>query len=880
MIHLLLRTLARLLLWLRYRIRVVGLEAIARRGTSGVVFFPNHPGLIDPIFLMAVLNKQFRPHAMADRDQIDRPFVGWMARQAGVLPFRSVAVHGPSVRAEVEQAFARAIELLRGGENLLLYPAGHAQRTWLENLHGNSGAHTVLREAPEARVVLVRTRGLWGSGFTWAKGRPPEVGTTLKRGALALLASLVLFAPRREIVIEFVEPDDLPRHAPRDELNAYLEAFYNHDPQHNRYVPTSLWERGGARELPEPERPHMEGDAAAVPQATREIVTRHLRELTGEHAIADGAHLARDLGLDSLARTELLAWLEHEFGFPQGDADALHTVGDVLLAACGHTTSSEFMHLKPVPARWLAGDDDDSLVAVPEVSTITEAFLHQARQRPGRAIIADQTSGAKTFRDVALGVLALRPALEALEGERLGILLPASVAADVVYLATLFAGRTPVMVNWTAGPRHLVHSLDLVGVRRIVTAEALVSRLEAQGRDLGALRERFVCLEHIAASLTLGDKLAAWAQSRFNWSALERAQPPDTAVILFTSGSETLPKAVPLSHRNILENLRAAFQLVPLRRSDRLVGLLPPFHAFGLTVAVCAPLTAGLRTVYHPNPTEGAVIARLVEAYRASVLIGTPTFLGGILRASTREQLAPLRIVVAGAEACPDRVYDAFAERCPQAVVLEGYGVTECSPVAALNPLDAPRRGAIGKLLPGFERLLLHPDTAERVEPPGTGVLHLRGPCVFGGYLDYDGPSPFAEIDGRSWYRTGDLVTEDADGYLTFRGRLKRFVKLGGEMISLPAIEAVLCDRYASDDDEGPVLAIEATPGDEHPEIVLFTTRELDRAAVNHQLRDAGLSALHNIRRVVRLDEIPVLGTGKTDYRALQRRLAGEPPPP
>ena len=873
-VHFLLRTLARFVLWFRYRVRVRGIDEIASRGTSCIVFLPNHPGIIDPIILMMVLGKRFAPRAVADEDQIDRPFIRWMARQVRVLPFPSVVRHGTRVREVVERVMAEAVGVVQGGGNLLFYPAGHAQRTWLEDLRGNSGAERVLRQAPDARVVLVRTRGLWGSRFTWALGRPPEVGSTLKKGALAILASFLFFTPRREITIELAEPNDLPRAAGRDALNAYLERFYNADPQHNTYVPYTLWERGGTMALPEPEQPEMAGSVGAVPRATREIVTKHLTDLTGREQVGDDDHLARDLGLDSLARAELLAWLEDEFGFPQGDADALQTVGDVLLAACGHTVSSEFMELEPIVGKWFADAPGNPRLALGEFATITEAFLHQARRSPGKAIIADQMRGAKTYRDIVLGILVLKPAIERLEGERIGIMLPASVAADVVYLATLFAGKTPVMVNWTTGPRNLVHSLDLVGVRHILTAEALVSRLDAQGTDLGTLKDRFVRLEETARSISLGAKLTALLRSRLSWAPLANAKTPETAAILFTSGSETLPKAVPLTHRNILANLRAVFAFVPLGENDRMIGFLPPFHSFGLTVTMLCPLCAGLRTVYHPNPTEGAALARLIEAYKATMLVGTPTFLSGILRGSTTQQLASLRLAVTGAEKCPERVYDALAERCPNALVLEGYGVTECSPIVAVNDPAAPRRAAIGKILPCFDHVLIHPETGERVEPPGAGVLHVRGQCVFDGYLHYDGPSPFAELDGDTWYRTGDIVSEDADGVLTFQGRLKRFVKLGGEMLSLPAIEAVLWDHYASDGDEGPVVAIEATPDEEHPEIVLFTTLDLDRAAVNGLLRDAGLSALHNVRRVTHVDEIPVLGTGKTDYRALKGRLS------
>ncbi len=876
MLDWLIRAITRSALWLRYRVRIEGLDTVAERGTRGIVFMPNHPALIDPIILMAVLGR-FRPRAVADEDQIGRPVIRWMARQLGVWPMPSAAKQGAAAREQIERVLAEAAAALQRGENLLFYPAGHAQRTWLEDLCGNSGAERLLREAPDARVVLVRTRGIWGSSFSWAEGKPPTVRSALRKGILAILANFLLFTPRREVAIECVEPDDLPRGAGRDALNAYLEGFYNQASHHRLYVPYTLWERGGVRELPEVQRERVRGDVTRVPQTTRAIVLAHLRDMTGQQAIADEAHLARDLGLDSLARAELLAWLEEEFGVPPGDTDAVQEVSDVLLAAIGEAPSSVFHELKPIPPKWFAEPAEDRVLAASDAPTITEAFLEQAARTPGRVIIADQTRGARTYRDIVTSILALKPTVEALEGEHVGIMLPASASACVVYLATLFAGKTPVMVNWTTGQRNLIHSMDLVGVRHILTAGALVSRLAAQGIGFGPLAGRFIALEEVGRSLTIGARLSAFAGSRLNWASLRDAAVTDTAAVLFTSGSETLPKAVPLTHANILANIRSVLEVATLRESDRMVGFLPPFHSFGLTVTVVLPLTVGLRAVYHPNPTEGAVLARLIEAYKATVLLGTPTFLNGILRGAAREQLATLRLAVTGAETCPDRVYDALAAQCPEATVLEGYGITECSPVVSVNDEDDPRRGTIGKLLPCFERVLLHPETGERVEPPGRGVLHVRGPCVFDGYLHYDGPSPFVEIGGKTWYCTGDLVEEGADGVLTFCGRLKRFIKLGGEMVSLPAVEAVLADRYATDDDAGPVVAVEATPSEEHPELVLFTTLDLDRAAVNALLREAGLSPIHNIRRVVRLDALPLLGTGKTNYRALQARLRDDP---
>ncbi len=873
MLNFLLRNMVKGLLWLRYRIRVVGLEAVAAKGTGRILFLPNHPALIDPIILLTYLNTPFAARALAVEHQVDRFFIRWLARRIGVRTFPDPVRHGPAARTHVEAAVAACIDDLRAGHNLVLYPSGHLYRSRREDLRGNTALEQILRDVPTVRVVLIRTRGLWGSRFSWASGRPPSVGRTLRKGLAAIGLGGIVFVPRRRVTVELWEPADLPRDAAREDLNRYVEDWYNADAPPNTYVPYYLWEGGGTRPRPEPPRVRPDADPSAVPESTRRVAADHLRELTGAESFADGDDLARDLGLDSLARAELVGWLEGEFGLPATNADAIRTVGDVMLAAAGQLLDAEPKLLDAVPAKWFRGQVRGRRLGLPDGETIPEVFLSQARRRPGRPILADQRSGVKTYRDVVLGVLALRPALAEMPGERLGIMLPASVAASVTYLAALFAGKTPVMVNWTVGQRNIIHSLEAAGVERVITAGALVARLAAQGLDLSALAGRFVMLERLAGGLSRLHKLRAFAASRLSWSSLENVRVSPTAAILFTSGSESLPKAVPLTHANILTNLREVLHVVRVYADDSLVCLLPPFHSFGLTANVVAPLCGGVRGVYQPDPNDALTLAQLVQRYRCTLVAATPTFLGRIMRASRPGQLDTLRIAITGAEKCPQRLYDAFARQCPNATVLEGYGVTECAPIVSINDERDPRPLTIGKLLPSYEHAIVDVEAGRRVATGERGMLLVRGPCVFDGYLDYDGPSPFVELDGRQWYRTGDLVSESADGVLTFRGRLKRFVKLGGEMISLPAIEAVLQPHYAEPDEEGPTIAVVAAGPEEQPELVLFTTRPGDRASANGQIREAGLSALHNIRRVVEVDELPLLGTGKVDYRKLEARL-------
>ncbi len=874
MIDSILATIAKGLLRLRYRVHLEGLEPIARRGRERILILPNHPALIDPILLAVYLRGPLAPRFLADEDQMDRFFIGWMGKRWGVHTMPDLAGHGPGAREDVQAAIDQCIEWLREGQNVVLYPSGHLMRTRLENLRGNSSADRIIKEVPDARIVLVRTRGLWGSRFSWGLGREPKVGPTLRQGAVELLKSFAFFAPKREVTIEFAEPDDLPREGSREEINRYLQDFYNADPPHNTYVPRTLWEEGETRTIPEPPQRQASGDLGEVPQGTRQIVTEKLRDMSGVSQIDDGDQLARDLGLDSLARAELLVWLQEQFGVTAPGTESLYTVSDVLLAACGEPLGGGEVSMESVPSQWFVPDEDGTRAGVPEGETLTELFLQQVRENPDRPVVADQRSGVRTFRDVVRATLALKPAIERIEGDYAGILLPAGVAATVTYMATLFAGKTPVMVNWTAGLGSIIASLNRVGVDTVLTSRELVGRLGHQGIELGELEDRFVYLEDIRASLTWGDKLGVWLRSLGSLKSLKNAPVRERAVVLFTSGSETQPKAVPLTHANILANLRDIADAVHLRRSDVVLGILPPFHSFGLMVGVVVPLCAAIRVAYHPNPNEAAVLAHVVEAYGASLAVGTPTFLSGMARAAEEDQLRSVRIAVAGAEACPKRAYETMEEAMPNATIMEGYGITECSPIVSVNDPDDPRRFSIGRPLPSVETAVVHPETRQPVEPGETGELLVRGPNVFDGYIGDVGGDPFVEYDGKQWYDTGDLVKQDEKGVLVFQGRLKRFEKIGGEMVSLPAIEQAVRDSFEIEATGDPQVAVLSTGGGEgRPELVLVTTLEVSREQANRAVKEAGLSGLHNIQRVRQVEEIPQLGTGKTDYRSLEENL-------
>ena len=871
MIASLIRALGRPLLRLRYRIQLEGVESLPSQGQGGILFLATHPTLVDPFLLLTALHLRFAPLLVAGRDHAASIPLLWLAGLLGAQALPDPSDHGDRCRELFDAELTRLAGRLSAGRNVLLFPGGRLARQRVEDLSDNSVVEAILRQAPGTRVVVVRMQGLWGSRFSAASGRRPALGKELLKSLGYLWANGLFFMPRREVRVVLEEVADLPCDQGRPALNRVLEVGLNRDATSRTFVPYLVWRDHAPRTLPEPPRPRVEGDFRTVPSQVRDAVRRRLQTMTGRADIQDTHSLVGDLGLDALGLRELENWIQLAYGYSCSDPASLQTVSDLLLAATGAAVSLRQGELRPVPHAWFHSRTNLP-IDMPSGDTIPEVFLKQAKRDPGRVALADQMGGVKTYRDVLTAVLVLKPILEGLEGTHVGLMLPASGGASILYLALLFAGKTPVLVNWTAGTRSMGYGLDLVGVKQVVTVSTLINRLDAQGVNLSALKGRLLLLDEAGKKISLAAKLTAAYRARFDWSSLLTARPPESAAVLFTSGSESHPKAVPLTHGNILANIRDAAQAINFRGDERVLGCLPPFHAFGLTTTTILPLLLGLRVVYHSNPTEGRMLARIIEAYHATLLVGTPTFLGGILRVAEDRHLESLRIIVSGAEKCPEQIYATLARRWPKTTVLEGYGITECSPVVSVNREEHPRIGSIGKPLPSIEWAIVDLETRCRIQPGRPGMLLVRGPSVFAGYLNPDVDRPFEAFEGRQWYRTGDLVYQE-HGVLIFSGRLKRFVKLGGEMVSLPAIEEALSRRFQGDDEAEPLLAVESSAEELNPDLILFSVAGIPRDEANAAIRAAGLSSLHNIRVVRRIDQIPTLGTGKTDYRALKALL-------
>jgi long-chain-fatty-acid--[acyl-carrier-protein] ligase len=885
-------------LWFRYKVTIRGLENLnpsVLNKPGGVLFLPNHPTFfVDPSLITIAAWKKYPVRPMAVEYMFYHPAVHPIMRIMNALPIPNFVTSSNSLKKrKAEQVFDAVIEGVKHKENFLIYPAGKTKHQAKEIISA-SGVHKIIEAAPEANIVLVRITGLWGSRFSRALcGTPPAMFEIIWWGIKVCLKNLLFFTPRRHVTIEFVPaPPDFPYHSTRMEMNRYLEKWYNRpdgiNPQEGdepgeslNLVSYSTWRE----ELPEITlslQEEGEINIANIPDDIKTKVKKKLTQMTqlSPDKLTPEMNLATDLGMDSLDNAELIAFLDDEFEVSGVPVNELTTVGK-LMGLAAHTipygkVKEEEQHLnfakwnKPHPH--VQADISDG-------TTTFEAFLNSCQQRKGAAACGDAMAGILTYNDLKMRALLLAGYIKDLPGQYIGIMLPSSVAAYVTVFACQLAGKIPLMVNWTVGPRHLESVLTVSNVEVILSSWAFIDRLE--NVDLTPIEEKILMLEDVRRKLSIKDKIKALYLSKLSTKTLLNKlnlihiTKEDTAVLLFTSGTENMPKGVPLTHNNLLSNQRGAIQEVKIYQDDILLGMLPPFHSFGFTVTGLLPLLAGIRVAYSPDPTDGKHLAHVIEKWKTTIVCGAPSFLKGIFKNSTPHQLDSIRICFTGAEKAPEDLFKIAAQlsRCR---LLEGYGITECSPILTANLSGDPSQG-VGKPFAGTELCIVSLETHEPLPQGERGLVLARGPNVFKGYLNVGVSSPFITVNGQQWYSTGDLGYLTPEGSLILAGRLKRFIKIGGEMVSLVAIEDALhpiLPEYQKDQ-EGPRLAVCAREeAGEKTKIFVFTLFSISLEEINRTLREAGFSNLVKVSKIRQLSEIPLMGSGKINYRALETQLS------
>ncbi|MDD3529600.1 MAG: AMP-binding protein [Gallionellaceae bacterium] len=494
-------------------------------------------------------------------------------------------------------------------------------------------------------------------------------------------------------------------------------------------------------------------------------------------------------------------------------------------------------------------------------SALVRAMRRFGRRTPGQW--EDMKPGTYGYGDLVKMALALGRLVSKIsdEGEHVGILMPNMAATVCLLIGASANRRVPCMLNYTAGAEGMLNACHTARVRTVVTSRAFIEKANL-GDEVAQLRDvRLVCLEDLRAEFGLADKLwlMAWALW-FPCRAVPAGDPEAPAVVLFTSGSEGKPKGVVLSHRALLANVEQVLASLSFGPDDKVLNSLPIFHSFGLTAGVLIPMVCGARLFLYTSPLHYKVIPELVREKRCTVLFSTATFLNQYARHAGKADFASLTFVAAGAEKLAEPVRRLWRERFGIDVI-EGYGTTEAAPVLSFNTPADNRRGSVGRLLPGIEsRLLAVPGIAVG------GELHVRGRNLMSGYYRYERPGvlepPRSEV-GPGWYNTGDVMDVDPDGFLSVVGRLRRFAKVAGEMVSLEVVEDIA--RAASA--EAMHAATSVADLGRGEAIVLYTTdSDLTREQLAAAAQGLGYPEIAVPRRIQVVDSLPLLGSGKVDY--------------
>jgi len=491
-----------------------------------------------------------------------------------------------------------------------------------------------------------------------------------------------------------------------------------------------------------------------------------------------------------------------------------------------------------------------------------------------RTVLEDVERNPLSYRDLFTRIFILGDLLKGhCHGSSVGVLMPNMASTLVTFFGLQSRGFVPAMLNYTMGAKGAVSAVETAAIRSVVTSRRFV---EAAGLQemIDALEQKvkIVWLEELRSQATTGLKLRAWFAAR-NPSAtvnrrLKGVSSSDPAVVLFTSGSEGVPKGVVLSHHNILSNIAQIAARMDFNASDISLNALPLFHSFGLTAAALLPLFHGMKVFLYPSPLHYRVIPEVSYDINATLLFGTNVFLAGYAKHAHPYDFYSVRYVIAGAEKLQDETRRVWAEKFGVRI-FEGYGATETSPVLAVNTPMHFRAGSVGRLLPGIE---------SRIEPvPGItdgGRLSVRGPNIMAGYMLHDRPGELQPpVDG--WYDTGDIVEFDDEGFVHIRGRAKRFAKVAGEMVSLAAVEEMAAECWP----ENAHAALAVPDAGKGEQVVLLTTMsEPDRKELALFARKRGINELQVPRRLLSVADIPLLGTGKVHYagaQALAEKMLG-----
>ena len=891
--------LVRKILWLRYRVSLKGVENLEHDGP--VLILPNHVALVDPRIIISFLWKYLSVSPVASEKYYNKPVLKQIMDLVWTVPIWEMDAWADAEK--VKEVFVKVVEAMKDWKNILIYPSGQIYRQGFESIKWKQAAYNIAKLMPEnTKVIWIKDRWLWWSmwSMAWDNGETWFWGLYLK-SIWYVIANFIFFVPKREvnICIEDITQDiKIYKEKSLNEFNVYLEEFYNKDwVEEINYIKHYFY----FDDVKDRKQPKMISwslaelsntkthDLSTIDSEVKNKIIAKISELKEINIswIKQDSNLILELFFDSLDLAEIKSFVSWNFTWASNPPIwDLKTVWDLIIMAVWQSANVE--ELKE--CSWKEGVESWDLVEKIywNQSNILQLWKQNFKSQKSEDFVYDNILWKQTKKEFILKAYFIAGRLKKIEGDYIGIMMPAVWWASLLIMATYLAGKIPVMFNWTLWKDGFNHCVEYSKVSTIISVSSFYDRVKNDFLEEHNAAWRFVFLEDLLKGGTVLEKIWAFVKSIYmpipiigqtqgtaptNESRGEPCVHPenDTAVILFTSGSESLPKAVPLTHTNLIENIKWAIDIFKVKQDDVLLGFLPPFHSFGFTVNTIMPLISWVRVVYTPDPNDAKSILEIIKHTKVTALTATPTFLKMIMSLASWDDLSTLRYAVVWAEKCPQAVFDRFAELCPEGKILEGYWITECSPVVSINPVDWAKPWTVWKVIPCLDCKIISVDSGEESSAWEQWMIYVKWQSIFSGYLDKTIESPFEEIAWEQYYKTGDLWFLDEDWFLSITWRLKRFIKIAWEMISLPFVEWVIAEKYNTWDELQ--IAIEALEKDWEAKIVLFSIEHIETEEVNDYMRKNWVPNLVKIDEVIKIKEIPLLGTGKTDYKELKKLI-------
>lgn len=864
------------LLKLRYKFEIIWFDKIDKN--KQYVIFPNHEAIVDPQIVFTLLRKKIKPAPVVTETYYNMfPSTFKKIWAVCMMDLEKWSQKLDDVKKSME-----AINnWIKEWKNILLYPAWQIYCQGFEVIRWKKSAYNLVQSLDKnVEIITIKTTGLfwsmWSKAWTW---KSPNFIKTFFYSIFIIFANLIFFVPKRKVKIEIENfTKKLKNINDLNEFNQTLEDFYNKDGKEeiNYYKHYFYYNDCKNKKRPEVIQGSLEdlwqtreiNEKDIAKDILEKIITK-IKDLKKDSLetnvnISINTNLVNNLYFDSLDLSEIKVWISSNFKKADNPSiTSLKSVWDLCIMAIWKSNNIE--ELKP--CNWIETEKETKLSNIIsknkeklwENTSIVSLWKEVFRENKKESFIYDNIFWIQSRKDFILKAYLIASYIKKIDWKYIWIMLPSISSANLIIISTYLAWKIPVMLNWTLWETALNHCIKYTKIDNILTSKNFYDTVKNPWTE--KIYDKYIFLEDLLKNISLFKKIKALISSKI--MSIPKIKYEDEAVLLFTSGSESLPKAVSLSHKNLISDIKWALEVFAIWNKEKLIWFLPPFHSFWFTINTIMPLITWLKAAYTPDPTDSQTILNLIKHSKITALTATPTFLNNILE--LEEELKTLKYAIVWAEKCTDNVFNNFKKLCPKGQILEWYWITECSPVISINPLKKQKKWSVWIAIDNTNIKIIWLDSNKELEAKQEWMIYFAWDNVFNGYLDKDLEIPFTEFDNNKYYKTWDLWYLDEENYLFITWRLKRFIKIAWEMISLPFIEWVLLKKYEN-------IAVEALEKNWEAKIVLFHLIEnkIELKEINSYLKENWVSNLVKIDELQEIPELPVLWTWKIDYKVLK----------